>query len=260
MPQPIVRRIAHRAVQLAIVAAGIFVVMLVFSRQAHAATDPPPPPGPANSSALSPVSTASSVVGSTVNAASHALTGQSGPATAGASPASTSSGATGSGGSSENASPATDSAGTENVSSGTGTSHSGSGTGGLGHQPLRDCPVRHEQLRLGFGRRAALVPSAGAPGQSATSASGTVDKAAAGAALPAVGDGHVPAAADGWLRDEPPDGFADRGAAAGTGHRPRCPGLQPVTNTQTAGPLVPTVTQTPTAARPTSSAKRRKRP
>ena len=46
MPQPIVRRIAHRAVQLAIVAAGIFVVMLVFSRQAHAATDPPPPPGP----------------------------------------------------------------------------------------------------------------------------------------------------------------------------------------------------------------------
>ena len=72
MPQPIVRRIAHRAVQLAMVAAGIFVVMLVFSRQAHAATDPPPPPGPAHSSALSPVSTASSVIGSTVNAATAA--------------------------------------------------------------------------------------------------------------------------------------------------------------------------------------------
>ena len=46
MPQPIVRRIAHRAVQLAILAAGIFFVMLVFSRQAHAATDPPPPAWP----------------------------------------------------------------------------------------------------------------------------------------------------------------------------------------------------------------------
>jgi len=38
MTQPIARRIALRAVQLAIVAAGIFVIMLVFSRQAHAAT------------------------------------------------------------------------------------------------------------------------------------------------------------------------------------------------------------------------------
>src|SRR5580693_249513 len=101
MPQPIARRIAHRAVQLAIVAAGIFVIMLVFSRQAHAATDPPLPQGPANSSALSPVSTASSVVGSTVNAASHALTGHSGSGTAGASPAGANSGVTGSGGSSQ---------------------------------------------------------------------------------------------------------------------------------------------------------------
>src|SRR5580700_10545913 len=130
MPQPIVRRIAHRAVQLAIVAAGIFVVMLVFSRQAHAATDPRPPPGPVHSSALSPVSTASSVVGSTVNAASHALTGHSGPAAAaaGASPTGTSSGATGSGGSSENASPATDRTGTENASSSIGTSQSSTGS------------------------------------------------------------------------------------------------------------------------------------
>src|SRR5215468_9870371 len=41
MPQPIARRIAMRTVQLAVVAAGIFVVMLVFSRQAHAATSAP---------------------------------------------------------------------------------------------------------------------------------------------------------------------------------------------------------------------------
>src|SRR4029077_18928438 len=92
MPQPIVRRIAHRAVQLAIVAAGIFVIMLVFSRQADAAPAPPPPPGPVHSSALSPISTASSVAGSTVNAASYALTGHSGPAAAGATPTGTSSG------------------------------------------------------------------------------------------------------------------------------------------------------------------------
>src|SRR5579863_7070500 len=102
MPQPIVRRIAHRAVQLAILAAGIFFVMLVFSRQAHAATDSPPPPG-------SPVSTASSLVGSTVNAASQALTGHSGSAAADPNPSST---------------------GTENTSSGTGTNHSSTGSAG----------------------------------------------------------------------------------------------------------------------------------
>src|SRR5579872_5562539 len=101
MPQPIARRIAHRAVQLAIAAAWIFLIMLVFSRQAHAATDPPPPSGLADSSALSPVSTAGSVVGSTVNATSNALNGQSGAVAA--SPSGTSSGATGSGGSSQNA-------------------------------------------------------------------------------------------------------------------------------------------------------------
>ena len=41
MPQPIVRLIARRAVQVAIVAAGIMVALLAFSRQAHAATAPP---------------------------------------------------------------------------------------------------------------------------------------------------------------------------------------------------------------------------
>src|SRR5207237_4819116 len=46
MPQPILRHIARRAVQVAIVAAGILVVLLVFSRQAHAATSPTSPPAP----------------------------------------------------------------------------------------------------------------------------------------------------------------------------------------------------------------------
>src|SRR6202012_839650 len=38
MAQPILRHIAHRAVQVAMPAAGILIVLLVFSRQAHAAT------------------------------------------------------------------------------------------------------------------------------------------------------------------------------------------------------------------------------
>src|SRR6201994_4500050 len=42
MPQPILRHIARRAVQVAIAAAGILAVLLVFSRQAHAATIPDP--------------------------------------------------------------------------------------------------------------------------------------------------------------------------------------------------------------------------
>src|SRR3954453_22450467 len=41
MPQPLMRHIARRAVQGAIVAAGILVVLLVFSRQAHAAISTP---------------------------------------------------------------------------------------------------------------------------------------------------------------------------------------------------------------------------
>lgn len=41
MPQPVLRHIARRAVQVAITAAGILVILLVFSRQAHAATAPP---------------------------------------------------------------------------------------------------------------------------------------------------------------------------------------------------------------------------
>jgi len=50
MPQSILRRIAHRAVQVAILAAGILTILLVFSRQADAATSAPaaapPPPAP----------------------------------------------------------------------------------------------------------------------------------------------------------------------------------------------------------------------
>src|SRR5215471_6580394 len=66
MPQPILRRIALRAVQLAIVAAGIFVLMLLFSRQAHAATSdssPASPPAPVTSavgSVASPVTSTAS--------------------------------------------------------------------------------------------------------------------------------------------------------------------------------------------------------
>ena len=57
MAQPIVRLIARRAVQVAIVAAGIMVALLVFSRQAHAATVPPASAGPVTS-ATGPVTSA----------------------------------------------------------------------------------------------------------------------------------------------------------------------------------------------------------
>src|SRR5690242_4258895 len=68
MPQPILRHIARRAVQVAIVAAGILAVLLVFSRQAHAATlapsaapTPPVSSAPA-ASAAAPVTSAVSAV------------------------------------------------------------------------------------------------------------------------------------------------------------------------------------------------------
>src|ERR1700760_1406937 len=54
MPQPILRHIARRAVQVVIAAAGILAVLLVFSRQAHAATlAPSAAPTPSVSSAPS---------------------------------------------------------------------------------------------------------------------------------------------------------------------------------------------------------------
>ena len=45
VPQLSLRRIAYRAVQVAILAAGILAILLVFSRQAHAATSAPAMPG-----------------------------------------------------------------------------------------------------------------------------------------------------------------------------------------------------------------------
>ncbi|HEY7260588.1 MAG TPA: hypothetical protein VH589_03780, partial [Trebonia sp.] len=68
MTQPIARRIALRAVQLAIVAAGIFVIMLVFSRQAHAATTD------TNPLAGKPAPTALSAAGSVVDGAASSVT------------------------------------------------------------------------------------------------------------------------------------------------------------------------------------------
>src|ERR1700722_11071051 len=43
MPQPMVRRVALMAMQAALAAAGIFAIMLLFSRPAHAATAALPP-------------------------------------------------------------------------------------------------------------------------------------------------------------------------------------------------------------------------
>src|SRR5207245_1847935 len=62
MPQLLLRHIARRAVQVAIVAGGILIVLLVFSRQAHAAISAPAPSSvPAPASAPAPAPTASAV-------------------------------------------------------------------------------------------------------------------------------------------------------------------------------------------------------
>lgn len=74
MPQPIVRLIARRAVQVAIVAAGIMVALLAFSRPAHAATAPPVPTGPL-SSATSPLTSATGPVTSAIGSVTSAVTG-----------------------------------------------------------------------------------------------------------------------------------------------------------------------------------------
>ena len=63
MPQPLARRVALRAAQLAIAAAGIFFILLIFSRQAHAATDGQPS-GPLAGTVTSVTSTAGSIVDS----------------------------------------------------------------------------------------------------------------------------------------------------------------------------------------------------
>ena len=72
MPQPILRHIARRAMQVAIAAAGILVVLLVFTRQAHAATlAPSAAPTPSASSApavAAPVASAAAPVTSAASA------------------------------------------------------------------------------------------------------------------------------------------------------------------------------------------------
>src|SRR5580704_19019620 len=74
MPQPIARRVALRAMQLAIVAAGIFVIMMLFSRQAHASTvDTRSPLGSAPSSALSSVGSAVNAVAKPVTSVTSAV-------------------------------------------------------------------------------------------------------------------------------------------------------------------------------------------
>ena len=83
MPQPIVRHIAHRAVQVAILAAGILAVMLVFSRQAHAAVTSAPP---GVTSAVAPVTSAVTSAATPVTSAvtSAAALGHLGSATSAA--------------------------------------------------------------------------------------------------------------------------------------------------------------------------------
>ena len=70
MPQLILRRIAHRAVQVAILAAGILIILLVFSRQAHAATSAPATSvTSAVTSAATPVTSAATCAASAASAA-----------------------------------------------------------------------------------------------------------------------------------------------------------------------------------------------
>ena len=89
MPQPIARRVALRAMQLAIVAAGIFVIMMLFSRQAHASTlDTQSPLGSAPSSALSSVGSAVNAVAKPVTSATSVVNaGQQGGGSQSGSPA-----------------------------------------------------------------------------------------------------------------------------------------------------------------------------
>src|SRR6201989_956004 len=91
MPQPILRYIARRAMQVAIAAAGILVVLLVFSRQAHAATSvPSATPTPSASSAPAapaPVASAGAPVAPAASAAAPAPSVPSAPAAPAPAPA-----------------------------------------------------------------------------------------------------------------------------------------------------------------------------
>src|ERR1700761_2439361 len=78
MPQPIVRLIARRAMHVAIAAAGILVVLLVFSRQAHAATKPPASLASTGSSTTSAIAPVTSAVSTATSAASSGTGANSG--------------------------------------------------------------------------------------------------------------------------------------------------------------------------------------
>src|SRR3984885_13964392 len=80
VPQLIVRRIAHRAMQFALLAAGILTILLVFSRQADAATATPTAASPA---ATCPTS-ASSLLPAAVTCATSTVTSAAAPATSAA--------------------------------------------------------------------------------------------------------------------------------------------------------------------------------
>src|SRR6202453_1151742 len=83
VPQLIVRRIAHRAMQFALLAAGILTILLVFSRQADAATATPAAASPASSAATCPTS-ASSLLPAAVTCATSTVTSAAAPATSAA--------------------------------------------------------------------------------------------------------------------------------------------------------------------------------
>src|SRR6476620_9993417 len=89
MPQPILRHIARRAMQVAIAAAGILAVLLVFSRQAHAATLSPsaaPAPSASSAPAVPAAAPVTSAVSAVVSAAAPAPSASSAPATSAPAP------------------------------------------------------------------------------------------------------------------------------------------------------------------------------
>src|ERR1700722_17528736 len=88
VPQSIARRIAHRAVQLALLAAGITTIFLVFSRQGQAASSPlsavaptalTASPGTMKPTATSTSTTTASAVTSAITSAGAAVTSASTP-------------------------------------------------------------------------------------------------------------------------------------------------------------------------------------
>src|SRR5215470_1122556 len=92
MPRPITRRVALRAAQFAIGAAGILFLLFLFSRQADAATTDQSPPGNGLTSAVSAVTSAAS--SSVTSVAAPVTSAVSGAASAAATTASSAAKAT----------------------------------------------------------------------------------------------------------------------------------------------------------------------